>query len=138
MSTRGSCAMTRTAMNEIVVVTTNAAEQREAEKALIEEARQRQRRRLRWTAAALVAALIAAGIAYGVGRGGTSKSPGVNTASSASGSNISYSVGESIPATQLSGLQMLSAQVGIGITSFIPFEPAKWRGYLTHTNNGGA
>jgi len=130
--------MTRTAINDVLVVTTNTAEQREAERALIEEARQRQRRRLRWIEVALVVVLIVAGVAYVAGRGGTGKAPRVATASSASGSNIIYSVGESIPATQLSGLQMLSAQVGIGITSFIPFEPAKWRGYLTHTNNGGS
>ena len=129
--------MTRTAINEIHIVSTDAAEQREVEKALIKEARQRQRRRIRWLKVALVVALIGAGVAYAVGRGGTSRELGANTASSASGTTISYAVGESIPATQLSGLQMFSTRVGIGITNFIPFEPANWRGYLTRTHNGG-
>jgi hypothetical protein len=74
--------MSRTILNDVRIVTRESADQREVEQALIQEARQRRRRRHRWIEVSLSILLFAAVLVYGIGHYANSAAPKTTTNSS--------------------------------------------------------
>jgi photosystem II stability/assembly factor-like uncharacterized protein len=112
---------------------------RTIEQALIEEARRRQRRRKRWIAIVVLVLLLASSLAYAAGRIG--KVPVVRRGGalpSAKKAPLVYSIGSPIRALKMTRLDMLTAEVGVGVAPITTFSGGLVRAYLTRTNDGGA
>jgi hypothetical protein len=74
--------MSRTILNDVRIMTTESPDQREVERALIEEARRRRQRRHRWIEASLSIFLFGAVVTYGIGHYANSAAPKTTTNSS--------------------------------------------------------